>query len=140
MSNGRHLILYDGVCGLCNRLNNFVLPRDREGRFHFASLQSALGRSILERHGRDPGDLTTFYVVADYRSSSSTLRSRSDAALFLMRNLGRPWRWFAAFRILPRPLCDRIYDLVARNRYRLFGRVDTCPAPSPEYRSRFVDV
>ena len=70
------MVLYDGVCALCNRLNNFVLPRDNRGVFDFASLQSAMGRSALQRFGRNPDDLNTFYLVTNYRSESSALLSK----------------------------------------------------------------
>ena|SRR5207247_8192129 len=90
---GEHLVLYDGVCALCNRLNNFVLPRDNRGVFDFASLQSAMGRSALQRFGRNPDDLNTFYLVTNYRSESSALLSKASAALFVMKKLGDPWRW-----------------------------------------------
>ena len=135
-----HLILYDGVCGLCNRLNRFVLKRDRAAVFQFASQQSALGQSLLGRYGRDPAGLETFYVIVDYGSDSPVLLSRSTAALFVFKTLGGAWRLAAVLRVLPRKLLDRAYDLVARNRYRIFGRYDTCPLPKPEHRRRFLDV
>ena len=135
-----HLLLYDGVCGLCNRLNQFVLPRDRAGVFAFASLQSGLGRSTLARFGQSSEELNTFYVVKDYRSDSPTLLSKSAAALFVMKQLGAPWRWLGFFGILPGGLLNLGYDLIARNRYRLFGRSDVCLLPSAEYRQRFLDV
>ena len=137
---GEHLLLYDGVCGLCNRLNNFVLPRDARGLFDFASLQSAAGRSALERFGRNPEDLDTFYVVTNYRTQSPALLSKADAALFVMTRLGAPWRWLGLFGMLPTALLDWVYDLIARYRYRLFGRTETCVMPSAEYKQRFIDV
>jgi predicted DCC family thiol-disulfide oxidoreductase YuxK len=136
----KHLILYDGVCGLCNRLNQFVLPRDRRGTFDFASLQSGMGRSVLRRFGKNPGDLNTFYVVTNYRSDSPALLSKSRASLFLVKELGGPWRWLGLFGVLPTALLDWGYDLVARNRYRFFGRYETCLMPSDEYKTRFIDV
>src|SRR6266850_2726215 len=93
LQRGEHLLLYDGVCGLCNRLNNFVLPRDSRGIFDFASLQSAVGRSALKRFGRDPEELSTFYLVTNYRSESPALLSKAGAALFVMKKLRAPWRW-----------------------------------------------
>jgi predicted DCC family thiol-disulfide oxidoreductase YuxK len=136
----KHLILYDGVCGLCNRLNQFVLRRDRRGTFDFASLQSGTGRTVLRRFGRDPQDLNTFYVVTNYRSESPALLSKSRASLFLMKELGGPWRWFELLGVLPTALLDRGYDLVARNRYRFFGRYESCLMPGAEHRTRFIDV
>jgi predicted DCC family thiol-disulfide oxidoreductase YuxK len=133
------VILYDGVCALCNRLNGFVLARDPDGWFRFASLQGALAREILTRHGRDPRDLDTLYVVLDPGRPGERLLRKSDAALWILRELGGAWRMTAALRLVPRSLRDRGYDVVARTRYRLFGRYDACPLPDPRHRSRFLD-
>ena len=134
------MVLYDGVCALCNRLNNFVLPRDNRGVFDFASLQSAMGRSALQRFGRNPDDLNTFYLVTNYRSESSALLSKASAALFVMEKLGAPWRWLRFFGVLPSALLDRVYDLTARCRYQLFGRYESCLMASAEYKKRFIDL
>jgi predicted DCC family thiol-disulfide oxidoreductase YuxK len=136
----KHLVLYDGVCGLCNLLNKFVLTRDPQGIFDFASLQSTVGRSTLQRFGRNPDDLETFYVVTNYRCQSQALLSKSGAALFVMKELGAPWSWLGVFGIFPRALLDRIYDWIARNRYRFFGRRESCLIPNAEYRKRFIDL
>ena len=137
---GRHLLLYDGPCGLCNRLVAFLLPRDVAAVFAFAPLQSATGQSWLRRFGRATDDLRTFHVVTNYRSESPSLLSKSRAALFVTTSLGGPWRAFRVFRLLPPRTLDRLYDAVARNRHRLFGRHGTCPLPAPEYRPRFIDL
>jgi len=137
---GSHLILYDGVCGLCNRLNRFVLKRDPAAVFQFASLQSRLGQSLLKANGLDADNLETLYVVANYGSESPVLLSKSQAAFFILKTLGGPWRVVTILGILPRRLLDWVYDLIARNRYTVFGRYQTCPIPSPEYKSRFVDI
>jgi len=136
---GAHLVLYDGVCGLCSRLLRFLLRHDRRHVFSFASLQSAVGQSILERSGGNPGELTSFYVVADYRTAASRIFTRSDAALFVAGALGWPWKAARLMRFVPHGIRDRAYDLVARNRYRVFGRYDRCLVPRPEFRSRFID-
>jgi predicted DCC family thiol-disulfide oxidoreductase YuxK len=137
---GEHLVLYDGVCGLCNRLNQFVLERDPSAVFDFASLQSAAGRSALQRFGRNPDALDTFYVVANYRSESAALLAKARAALFVARTLGGGWAWLRTFGVLPEALLDRGYDLIARHRYRFFGRYESCLMPSAEYTARFIDV
>jgi predicted DCC family thiol-disulfide oxidoreductase YuxK len=139
-SRGQHLFLYDGVCGLCNRVNQFVLGRDAGARFDFASLQSPTGRAILTKLGRNPDALDTFYVVKDYRTAAPELLSKARGGLFVLETIGGIWRAAAAARILPAPLLDFLYDLVARYRYRLFGRFDSCPLPTPENRRRFIDV
>jgi predicted DCC family thiol-disulfide oxidoreductase YuxK len=137
---GAHLVLYDGVCGLCNRFNAFLLRRDAGAVLDFASLQSAAGRAALGRFGPVPDDLTTVYVIADYRSESAALLSRSAAALFAVRALGGPWRTAALATLLPRAVRDWAYDLVARHRYRFFGRTEVCPLPAAEHRARFIDL
>jgi predicted DCC family thiol-disulfide oxidoreductase YuxK len=136
----RHLVLYDGVCGLCNRLNTFLLPRDVDAVFAFASLQSEAGQSLLKRFGRASDSLDTFYVVTNYRSASPVLLAKSRAALFVLTTLGGFWRWLALFGVLPSTLLDRAYDVIARNRYRILGRSETCLLPAPEYKTRFIDV
>jgi len=135
-----HLILYDGVCGLCNRFNQFVLKRDTAGTFQFASLQSDLARSLLAAYGKNPAKLDTLYVIVNYESGSPLLLSKARGALFAVTCLGGFWRLLRVFNILPAPVLDWAYSLVARNRYRLFGRYETCLVPSPELRSRFIDV
>jgi predicted DCC family thiol-disulfide oxidoreductase YuxK len=136
---GAHLLLYDGVCGLCSRVLQFVLAHDRRGVFSFAPLQGEIGRSMVSRWGGNPDELTTFYVCADYRTASARVLARSDAALFIAREIGWPWRALAAARVLPKVFRDAAYDLIARTRYRLFGRLDQCLVPGAEVRSRFVE-
>jgi predicted DCC family thiol-disulfide oxidoreductase YuxK len=136
---GRHLLLYDGVCGLCDRLVQFVLARDPLGVFDFAPLQSDTGRAAVAREGGNPDALTSFYVVRDYRTAQARSLVKARAALFVARALGWPWAAAAAFGVLPTALLDFGYDVVARYRYRVFGRFDQCMLPRPEQRKRFVD-
>jgi len=136
---GRHLLLYDGVCGLCDHLVQFVLARDPQGTFDFAPLQSATGRAAVAREGGDPNALTSFYVVRDYRTPQARSLVKGRAALFVGHALGWPWRAVALFGVLPTAILDFGYDLVARYRYRVFGRFDQCMLPRPEQRRRFVD-
>jgi predicted DCC family thiol-disulfide oxidoreductase YuxK len=137
---GRHLVLFDGVCGLCNRVVRFILPRDHVGIFDFAALQSETGRGWLRRFRRDPDALDTFVVIRDYRGPGPEMLTRSDAALFVMRWLGHPWRALSTLRLVPVALRDFGYDVAARRRYRWFGQYDTCPLPDASYRRRFVDL
>jgi predicted DCC family thiol-disulfide oxidoreductase YuxK len=135
------IILYDGVCGLCNRFNQFVLKRDSAGRFRFASLQSDFATKVLQRHGVNPHDLDTVYLVLDNAQPGERLLARSDAAGSVLRDLGGPWGALAdVLSLMPRWLRDWGYNLVARNRYRIFGKYDTCPLPDPQYRHKFLDV
>jgi predicted DCC family thiol-disulfide oxidoreductase YuxK len=134
-----HLVLYDGVCGLCSTLLQFLLTHDRRGVFAFASLQSRTGRAVIERLGDDPAELTSFYVLANYRTDGSRILARSKAALFVAGQLGWPWKAAVIARVLPTAILDHVYNFVARNRYRVFGRFEQCLAPRPEFRGRFIE-
>src|SRR6185295_1833227 len=138
-SEGAHLLLYDGVCGLCDSLIQLVLKHDRHHVFHFASLQSDAAKAALAPFNCDPNDLTTMYVVRDYRSATPVPLARGRAALFVASMLDWPWKAATALRLLPTVLINLGYNLIARYRYRLFGRYDQCLMPSPEYRDRFID-
>lgn len=132
------LLLYDGVCGLCNRAVQFVLPRDKSDRFRFAPLQSDLGAAALAKHGVIAADLNTVYVLTDYGTDAEALKSKSDAVLAVLPWLGAFWRTLRVFKILPRVFRDRLYDWVAKRRYRFFGKYETCPLPSAETRAKFL--
>jgi predicted DCC family thiol-disulfide oxidoreductase YuxK len=138
-SAGRHLVLYDGVCGLCNRLLQFLFTHDRQAIFSFASLQSATGRATVARWGGNPDELSSFYVVADFRTSHARVFTRSDAALFVAGRLPWPWKAMRAGAIVPKLVRDLAYNAIARSRYRIFGRYEQCMIPAPEMRRRFVD-
>jgi len=135
------IILYDGVCGLCNRLVQFLLNRDSRDRFRFASLQSEFAADILRRHNASPNDLDTMYVVLNYDLPGERIASRSDAAVVAFRELGGGWAALgAALQALPGWIRNWGYNLVARNRYRIFGRYDSCPIPSAKDRLKFLDL
>lgn len=134
-----HLLLFDGVCALCSGVVQFVLERDRARLFDFAPLQSEAAKRILGRLGRDAGALDTFYIVKDYRGAAPVALERVDAALFLMSALGWPWKAAGIFRIYPAFVRNAAYDVVARERYRLFGKREQCFLPRPEDRKRFID-
>ena len=134
------IVLYDGVCGLCNRLVQFLLKRDKHDRFRFASLQSELSQGVLTRHGLDPHNLDTVYVVQNYDQSSETLVARSDAILYMLAQLGGIWSLSGIGRVLPRGLRDAMYKIVARNRYSVFGKHESCMLPEPKYREKFLDT
>ena len=138
-AQGAHLVLYDGVCGLCNHLVQFLLKHDRRGVFSFASLQSATGKATVGRWGGNPDELTSFYVVVDFRTPNARALKKGDAALFVAGQLGWPWKALQAAALLPRALRDAMYDVIARTRYRVFGRYEQCLMPREEFRSRFVE-
>lgn len=141
---GSPILLYDGVCGLCNRIVQFVLKKDRKGTIRFASLQSSFAGQVLARHGSHAADLDTVYLLLNFDArdgSKEVLLSRSDAVLSLMKHLGGIWRLLAQILgLLPRPVRDWSYRQVARNRYRIFGQYETCPLPSESTQSRFLDL
>lgn len=127
------VLLFDGVCNLCDRSVQFVLDHDPEGAFRFASLQSAVGRRLTsdcELEGVD-----SVVLIEDGRC-----HVRSEAAWRIARRLEAPWRWAALGRALPRALRDRLYDWVARRRYRWFGTRESCRLPTPGVRDRFLDA
>jgi predicted DCC family thiol-disulfide oxidoreductase YuxK len=137
---GRALLLYDGVCALCNGVVQFLMKRDRGDRFCYAPLESSLGREVLARfkiHTFPDGVM----LLTDALTLTEHLYQRSDAVAEALQRLSTPWRLAGrALRLLPRPLRDWGYGIVARFRYRLFGRYDTCPIPPPEQRSRLLGV
>ena len=141
MASANPIVLYDGLCGLCNRSVQFLLRHDKAGRFRFASLQSDFAEKVLGRHGLDPKDLDTVHVVENYDQPGERVLQRSDAVLRAGRELGGLWGACASIaRVVPRGLRDLFYRFVATNRYRVFGKYDACMLPDPNQRSRFLDV
>lgn len=127
------IVLFDGVCNLCSGSVQFILRRDPAGTFRFASLQSDLAQSLLTGRGLDPKALDSVVVVEGDR-----LYRESDAALRIARDLKGAWKALSVFRVVPRPVRDWAYRLIARNRYRWFGKSETCWLPTPELRGRFL--
>lgn len=129
------VVLFDGVCNLCNASVNFLLDRDRHQRLTFASLQSDAAKALLAARdvSAPEGDPESVLLVEGGR-----VWSHSDAILRLSRHLPIPWRWGAVFLIVPRPLRDSVYRWIARNRYRWFGRSEVCRVPTPALRARFL--
>lgn len=128
------IVIFDGVCNFCSASVNFLLSHDRAGVFRFAPLQSDAGRRLLEHVSLPPLDADTFVLIEGDRH-----RVRSDAAIAVARRLPAPWRWAASLAVLPPAWRDALYRLIARNRYRWFGRRQACMVPSPEVRSRFLE-
>lgn len=127
------LIVFDGVCVLCNGFARFVHRQDTQGRFRFATAQSPVGQAAYRSVGLLPEAIDTVLV-----RRQGTVLQKSDAVLAALAAFGRPWRTAGIFRALPRPLRDWAYDRIARNRYRLCGRHDSCPVPPPGLRERFL--
>ncbi|HWW76308.1 MAG TPA: DCC1-like thiol-disulfide oxidoreductase family protein [Pyrinomonadaceae bacterium] len=132
------VLLYDGVCGFCNKTVQTVLERDRRGTMRFAALQSDYARRVVARHPELEGVDSVVYVEA--APGGERVYIRSDAALKVASYLGGFWKVLLAGRLVPRRLRDYFYDLFARNRYRFFGKYDACLLPPPEVRARFLEV
>ena len=140
----RLLVIYDGRCGLCNRSIRWFLARDRHDRLRFAPSESPLVAGLLARHGFVAPAVTdgpgSILVVLDAERPTERLLLCSNAVLALLRQLPQPWPPVAAcLRLIPRPLRDLVYRLVARSRYRIWGRLDSCPIPTAAERSRFLE-
>jgi len=135
------IILYDGICGLCNRFVRLILRVDKRGVFRFASLQSPFAAGILQRHGINPLQLDTVYLVRNYESANEQLLARDQAITAILRQLGGVWRICAGLsRLLPQRFRQRLYKLIARSRYRFFGKYESCPLPDEKTRSKFLDL
>ncbi|HWQ15765.1 MAG TPA: thiol-disulfide oxidoreductase DCC family protein [Roseiflexaceae bacterium] len=130
------IILFDGVCNLCQRSVRFIIERDERGLFRFASLQSATGRRLLAEHGLETPDEPESIVLIEGGQATTA----STAALRIARRLRGAWPLLYALVVVPRPLRDAVYRFVARHRYRWFGRQETCMVPSPALRARFLDA
>ena len=132
---GHDAILFDGECVLCSGFFRFVLRKDRQARFRFVTAQSQLGQAMYRNLDLPTDAYQTNLVIVDGR-----IHEELDAFAAAMSALGWPWRVLAACNILPGPLKSAIYRPIARNRYRIFGRYDTCLVPTPDLRARFLDL
>ena len=129
-----NVVIFDGVCKLCARSVRFILNHEDHQLLRFAPLQSVAGARLMREFGFDPKDAKTFVLIA-----KGTTYTKSDAAIEVARYFRRPWRLLRALKVVPRPLRDWLYDLVARNRYGWFGRLDSCIVPTPETAARFLE-
>lgn len=134
------VLLYDGVCGFCNRAVKLLLEHDRRHRtMRFAPVQSEFGQRVVARHPELANVDSVIYVESS-ATGDERVSIRSDAALRCARYLGGMWNLFRVAALIPRPVRDFLYDQFAKRRYQLFGKYDTCMLPSPDVRSRFVDL
>lgn len=129
-----NVIIFDGICNLCNGFVDFVIRKDKKKIFHFVANQSNAGREILQRFPEVPkGDAMTIYYLEDGK-----LFSRSNAVLQIAKSLPTPFSWINALSILPLFIRNAFYNIVARNRYNWFGKRDTCRIPNPSDKDRFL--
>jgi len=142
MNNSKHsknvrelnnIIVFDGLCNLCNRAVDFIIQHDGKGIFCFASVHTATGRDLLSLHRIDPKNIDTFLLIANDRAYT-----KSDAALAIAKQLQRPWPLLKVFGYVPAGLRNAIYDFIARHRYRWFGKRQHCRVATGEVSERFV--
>ena len=134
VSIARHdVIIFDGVCNLCARSVKFILDHEAAPVLRFTSLQSPAGIRLLRELGFDPANAKTFVLIAD-----GSAYAQSDAAIRVSSYLRGAWKLIGVMRIIPRPIRDWLYDVVARNRYGWFGRLEACMEPGPDLRARFL--
>jgi predicted DCC family thiol-disulfide oxidoreductase YuxK len=134
--NEQHaIVLFDGVCNFCNASVNFIIERDTRDHFRFAALQLDAGRQILKENGIEVGRLDTLLLY-----ECGKIYSRSTAALRIARRLAGAWPLFYIFVMVPVPIRDFFYDLFAKNRYRFFGKRETCQIPTPARRAKFLPI
>jgi len=127
------VVLFDGVCNLCSGSVQFILKRDKNNLFQFASLQSKPGQEYLKKFNL-PADTFNSFVLVE----GDNIYTRSTAALRIAKNL-KGWKWLYAFRIVPKFIRDAVYNLIAKNRYRWFGKKNECWIPTPDLRARFLE-
>lgn len=132
---GGPILLFDGVCNLCNASVQFILIRDAKALFRFASLQSPTGQALQKFVGLPVGEINTVIL---FEKGKPYLRS--DAGLRIARLLPGLWPLLYGLIVIPRPLRHAVYDWIARNRYRWFGKQESCLLPTPEWKARFIDV
>ena len=133
-SSPHPILLFDGVCNLCDGSVQLIVERDRDSIFRFAPLQSSAGQALLEKHGLSKTDLDSMVLIV-----AEKCFRRSDAALEIASRLPEPWNSLRLFRIVPRFIRNAVYNLIARYRYRWFGEKDSCMVPTEDLRRRFLD-
>jgi predicted DCC family thiol-disulfide oxidoreductase YuxK len=134
----RRIVLYDGLCGMCDGVVQFLLRHDRNNAFQFAPQQGEVARQIVERHAIAPEGAETIFVIDNYDSPRERVCIKSDAVLLIAKGLGGIWTLALAAHLLPRSIRDAFYDLIARNRYKFSGRRNACRIPDPEVQHRFL--
>ena len=130
----KEIILFDGVCNLCNDAVRFIVKRDRTDRFRFAPLQGQKGRQFLEERGLATEDIDSVVLIVP----GEAYYLKSSAVLKIAQSFGGIWKLSAIFEWVPRPIRDWIYDRIANNRYRWFGKKEACMVPTPELQKKFL--
>ena len=134
MGNGKKIILFDGVCNLCNGSVQFVIKRDKKDRFRYAALQSEVSQQLVQERHIDTKEVDSIILI----EPGVAYFTKSDAALEIAKDLGGVWRLMALFHWVPRSIRNFVYDFVARNRYKWFGKKEACMVPTPELQAKFL--
>jgi len=129
------IVVFDGVCNLCEDSVAFIIARDPEAKFKFVSAQSPIGKEIQERYGIDAIDDETVILI-----KNGKVFTHSDASLEISKDLTGPWRLLRYAKAVPRPIRNRVYSIIAKNRYKWFGKKNECMLPSPEIKARFLSL
>lgn len=135
MENGKKIILFDGVCNLCNGSVQFVIKRDKDDRFRFAALQSEVGQQLVRERHIDTHNIDSIILI----EPGVAYYTKSDAALEIAKDLGGLWSLMGLFIWVPTSIRNAVYDFVARNRYKWFGKKEACMVPTPELKGKFLD-
>lgn len=135
LPQGKKIVLFDGVCNLCNNAVNFIIERDKNDVFRFASLQSEIGQKLTSERGIDPEAMDSIVLI----EPGVVYYQKSTAALEISRDLSGGYSYLKHFSVLPEGLRDGIYNIIANNRYSWFGKKDTCMIPTPELKAKFLE-
>ncbi|MCB0371996.1 MAG: DUF393 domain-containing protein [Muricauda sp.] len=135
MESGKKIILFDGVCNLCNSSVQFVIKRDKKDLFRYAALQSEVGKQLVGERHIDTRQVDSIILI----EPGVAYYTKSDAALEIAKDLGGLWKMSAIFTWVPRSIRNAVYDFVARNRYKWFGKEEACMVPTPELKAKFLE-
>ncbi|MBT8315701.1 MAG: thiol-disulfide oxidoreductase DCC family protein [Maribacter sp.] len=135
MEPAKKIVLFDGVCNLCNRSIQFIIKRDKKDEFRFATLQGDLGRQLLQERNIDTAKVDSIILI----EPGVAYYTKSTAALKIGDSFGGLWKIANVLNLIPRQLRDIVYDWIARNRYRWYGKKDACMVQTPELRAKFLD-
>ena len=134
MKEDKPIILFDGVCNFCDASINFIIRQDKKTVFRFAALQSKAGQELLEKYDLPQTEINSFILI-----DRGKVYNRSAAGFKVYGKLPWYWKWTQIFWIVPRFIADAVYDFIAKNRYKWFGKKEECMIPTPEVRNRFLD-
>jgi predicted DCC family thiol-disulfide oxidoreductase YuxK len=133
-NTGKFIVLFDGVCNLCSSSVQFILKHDKKDQFLFGSLQGSYGQELLKKYGLPQNEFNSFMLL-----EADELYTKSSGALRMLKHLGGGWSLLYAFIIVPKFIRDGVYNFIAHNRYRWFGKKEVCWLPRPEWKEKFLD-